>query len=204
MQPILRMQSAKTANAWQKPVHSCAAVTRSGCASIRSSLRIVWADGADDVVFWRVTNNFSEPYLPTSLITRAAARIRKETGRKRVAFSAAPAPEYFDRAIDSERIAQFNVRVVRALTALGIEPERAEEVFSYVGMGSEWRGAMWSAASLAESVPARAQWQSDLIQRIATVCRFMPMSMAIDGLFPWVLAIGSRVLEEAVTEFNGA
>lgn len=152
--------------------------------------------------FWPAGGGYSHEFLPTGTIARAATKIKKITGLQNACVAASPAPEQYDEVDDRERIGCFNRRVIAALVALGADEHEAEHIFDYVGMPSEWRGAMWRAATIAERLPQRTQAHTDLMQRITTVCRFMPMTMTVDGSFAWSLAVGNRALADAVQEFH--
>lgn len=159
--------------------------------------------GNGEVHFWRDLGSHDQPFVAIATLTRAAAAIRKATGAKKLSFGSAPAPEHFDQSSSEERVPTFNTRLVRALKAVGVPAQQAEGLFNYVGMPSEWRGAMQQGAELAEAVPARTEAQRRFAQRISTVCRFMPIAMENNnGLFKWILAVGSQALENGTQRFE--
>ena len=156
----------------------------------------------DTAYLWRVADNFDSPFSHIEAIRRAAGQVTAETGAANILCCAAPSPESFDRTEDSERIQVFDRRVTEALTALGADPSEASEIFYYVGMPSDWRGAMWAAALIAERSPMPTKAHKEFMQRIAAICRFVAISMIATGSFNWCLAVGNRVLDEAVHRFR--
>lgn len=154
------------------------------------------------VFFWTNPGSYNEPFIDASLILKAAAELMETTGRERAFFPAVAAPEHFDGSADVHQVSLFDERLTKALIALGVPRSRISVIFAHVGMPSEWRGAMWRAAELAEHVAIHDEAHGDLRLRIMTVCRFMPMAMTVNGPFKWVLAVGSRVLVDAVEHFK--
>jgi hypothetical protein len=156
------------------------------------------------VFFWVDCDNFDPPFVPVTTIDQAALKILKRTKRSNAFFSAAPAPEHFDPTPDDERIDGCNERICAALVLLGATEAQAKEAFWGVGMPSEWRGALAASSSLARALASSetnvGRGRQELAWRVATICDFVRMSMTVDGSFKWILAVGSRLLADAINE----
>jgi hypothetical protein len=99
--------------------------------------------------------------------------------------------------LEVELLEAFNSALESAAERLGARQEDIDEALSWVGMPSEWRGAVLRIAELVD----RCSGGDEAGNLLGAICRIVPKVMSVaPRLVPPALMVGAAVLESIAPE----